>query len=409
MNIYTDDQLKEKYSFDLYGRHKITQLVVEAYKREGNLTKSKFLDVGSSNFLMKEFLPYDDIYIIDPLITTDQQTAFCKKGDATNMRGVFEDNSFDFLASHDVFEHIYPEKRLDFVAENIRVSKDIVMITAPFGEEGVEESEIKVNSFYKKLYNKDHRWLIEHRENGLPSSKEVEDFLNKKNYEFVVIHNNDLDFWKNSFYFTFLLEYSSLVNTQYILDDFRKYYNSVIFPHDFGENSYRRTYVISKKGFTSTFKESIQHLVQKEDKSRDEIKNELSEKIFEDLQELVIKYADEVKRLREIESSYVKLNTELNQLNEEKGEYFAKYLSYFPDKHLHEIPKLGDLMEEIAHRDRVILHWQDETAKRDAILNRRGIKLYLKQDQIPALKPVRKAVRLALISMVKAKNFILKK
>lgn len=49
----------------------------------------------------------------------------------------------------------------------------------PIGNEVTEAAERKVNERYKELFGEDHRWLIEHIENGLPVLADVEKVFGK--------------------------------------------------------------------------------------------------------------------------------------------------------------------------------------------------------------------------------------
>ena len=252
-----DKVLKIKYGFDLYGRHKMTELIVNICRKD-NLPMD-ILDVGGLDGIIKEFLTTDEIAILDPRVK-DSKADRIYNGDATDMQGLFEENRFDIVTSHDVFEHIHPERRIDFVKEKLRVSRNLIILSAPFDSKSVVLAEGRVNHLFKSMHDRDHPWLIEHVENGLPSEQQLEDYLNDNKLDYIKLSNNRLKYWVISFYVTFILEANLDVTRSGLLQDFNTYYNSHIFPHDFGEESYRKIYIISKKGFSSELRQFIVNL-----------------------------------------------------------------------------------------------------------------------------------------------------
>lgn len=259
MDSVVNNVLKRKYGFDLYGRHYITQQIAHFLKERSQLQTLSILDAGGSTKILKEFLPEENISVLDPLVE-DEPEKNIFHGDATNMKGIFKDESFDLVVSHDVFEHIKPNQRIAFVKESLRVAKDIVVIAAPFNRDSVVEAEKNVNKFFKNIHGIDHPWLKEHFENGLPSELDIESYLIDRGVEFVKLSNNIIKLWKLSFYLTFLIEANLDADREHLLEEFKYFYNEHISPADFGTDSYRQVYVISKKGFDEELKSKILQL-----------------------------------------------------------------------------------------------------------------------------------------------------
>ncbi len=57
-------KLKKELSLDFYGRYKIPANIIEMNRKDGQ--KVCVLDVGGRGNLLKEFLPEDEVYCLDP-------------------------------------------------------------------------------------------------------------------------------------------------------------------------------------------------------------------------------------------------------------------------------------------------------------------------------------------------------
>ena len=236
-----DGQLKRELPFDLYGRYAVIRDIIDHNRKDGQ--RFKVLDVGGRGNLLKRFLPNDDVFYLDPLIDSKDDNFI--KGDGCAMS--LEAESFDWVTSADVFEHIPKEKRESFLNENIRVAKFGTILVAPFWSKEVEQAEINANENFKTLSGgQDHIWLKEHIENGLPDSAELERYLKDKELSFQKLNNNRLFLWQALIDICFL----SYVNTDEDIkkkyEDFNYFYNSEVCPFDDQEPSYRKIYFIKK-------------------------------------------------------------------------------------------------------------------------------------------------------------------
>lgn len=204
--------------------------------------KFRILDVGGRGNLLKKFLPRDDIFYIDPYIQTTEKNFI--KGDGCSMP--LENESFDWVTSADVFEHVPEENREKFLAENIRVARTGVILAAPFFSEEIQEAEKNANENFKILSNgSDHVWLREHIDNGLPMENSVEEFLKNNGLEFQKIYSNRLFLWELFIGIAFAAEkYAGLVGDEF--KNLNYFYNSEIFPYDSANPSYRKIYFIKK-------------------------------------------------------------------------------------------------------------------------------------------------------------------
>jgi GT2 family glycosyltransferase len=241
MEKITDEQLKKELSFDLYGRYAIIRDIIDHNRKEGE--SFKVLDVGGRGNLFKRFLPNDHVFYLDPLVDSKDENFI--KGDGCAIP--LGDGEFDWVTSADVFEHIPKEKRRTFLDENIRVAKLGTILVAPFWSKEVEQAEINANENYKILSGgKDHMWLREHIENGLPDMAEVEKSLKEKKLPFQKLYNNRLFLWQSLIDVSFLVSVNRYEDIIKRFDDFNYFYNTEIYPFDNQEPSYRKAYFIKK-------------------------------------------------------------------------------------------------------------------------------------------------------------------
>jgi len=108
---------------------------------------------------------------------------FCREdgfiqGDGTRMP--FRDEKFDMVSALDVLEHVPPGSRETFLQELCRVSRDLVLVSAPFADENTERAEKLLFDQVKTLYGLPHCQLEEHRQYGLPEREMVSGVLKKQ-------------------------------------------------------------------------------------------------------------------------------------------------------------------------------------------------------------------------------------
>lgn len=238
MENMSDREIKRSLAFDAYGRHAIVKEIINANRK--GVEKCRILDVGAGQYnFLRLFLPDDDVYSLDPYIDADGINRI--EGDGCDIP--LADNSFDYVVSSDVFEHIKPSRRAAFLKENLRVARLAVILAAPFYSKETELAELYANENYRILSKgENHIWLQEHIKNGLPQENEVEDFLKKEGFGFQKIPNNNLWLWENLVFSTFI-DHGKTVDK---LWDFNLFYNEKVFPFDHEENSYRKIYFIKK-------------------------------------------------------------------------------------------------------------------------------------------------------------------
>jgi SAM-dependent methyltransferase len=99
----------------------------------------------------------------------------------------FVDNAFDAVVSLDTLEHIPHQDRKGFIEEMLRVAKRNVIFCTPLGTDLHRTIEIELNDAWCREFGEDHRFLMEHIDNWLPTLSETEKILAGKNYELLFV------------------------------------------------------------------------------------------------------------------------------------------------------------------------------------------------------------------------------
>lgn len=231
-------------SFDQYQRYATIGKIVDLIQQESETAQLKILEVGANSQKNLEKFVKADIYYTD----IDEMDGFSNDdhffiADATNLEGI-EDDAFDIVIASDVFEHIPCNLRTSFLSELNRVSKECAVICFPFASDLIQETEERINQYYKTIYGEDYIWLQEHILNGLPDLKKVNDFLTKNKIHYSTCQHGNLKIWeemmKAHFYATGTPE----------LTDYRTYidrfYSKYVYKYDIGKENYRIFYILSK-------------------------------------------------------------------------------------------------------------------------------------------------------------------
>jgi hypothetical protein len=175
--------------FDQYQRYRlVSDLIDEVREKKGE--KLSILDVGGRTALLRAFMPSDRVTLVD-LEASDERPLVL--GDGSRLP--FQDKTFDVVAAFDTLEHVPPKRRASFVAECARVSRRWVVIAGPYQSNDVEEAEKLLQRFLVDKLGVEHRYLEEHRHNGLPSRTETEKALEKAGFGVRSIGHGNLERW----------------------------------------------------------------------------------------------------------------------------------------------------------------------------------------------------------------------
>ncbi|MCT7593183.1 methyltransferase domain-containing protein [Aliarcobacter butzleri] len=244
MNIIGSNSLYN-IPFDQYQRYKTTSLIIENYKDENkSLT---ILEIGANEHKnLEKFLPDDKIKYLDIQLTDYlKQDENYILADATNMPQI-EDDSFDVVIALDVFEHIPQSLRKSFLSELYRVAKGLVVLSGPFDEDRVSNTEKKVNQFYKEKYGEDYIWLKEHIENKLPDLSSTLNYLESDlTCKVDLFSHGSLEIWEKLMQLHF--EVAANIRLQNYRMNIDNFYNRYLYKYDISDTNYRKFLILNKK------------------------------------------------------------------------------------------------------------------------------------------------------------------
>ncbi len=152
----------------------------------------------------------------------------------------FPDGSFDLVLSLDVLEHLAPDVRPVFLEELDRLAARWIVLGAPFASPEVEELEQQLAASSLSA----RRFLMEHRQLGLPDRRLVEDFCSARGFTLLPFPNGNLRRW--AFWQTVTQHYFSL-NDYRVSQTLNRLYNELCYPFDHQAPCYRIIYLILKK------------------------------------------------------------------------------------------------------------------------------------------------------------------
>jgi SAM-dependent methyltransferase len=230
--------------FDQHQRYRIVADAIERL-REGS-DPLRILDVGGGDGVILNFLPEDQITILDQ--SAAEEVPGFIRGDATVLP--FEDESFDYVVSVDVFEHIEPASRERYLSELRRTAQKGVLLAAPFDSDVVRAAERVANEFHRSIHLAENVWLKEHAENGLPQLDDTRKFFEGHGDDIYVFPNGYITHWLAM---TCLTVYSSKLEGELssLFDHANVFYNEFICGLDNAEPCYRYLLVCLKES-TST-------------------------------------------------------------------------------------------------------------------------------------------------------------
>lgn len=218
--------------FDQYQRYRIVADAVEILRGEDGALR--ILDVGGGEGAILRFLSGDDVTVLD--LSDLPEVPGLVKGDATALP--FDDESFDYVTSVDVYEHIEPAARERYLSELRRTARRGVLLAAPFDSEMVRAAERVANEVHRSLHLADNVWLGEHAANGLPRLEEARKFFEERGDSVSVLPNGYIPHWLAMLCLTF---YGSKLGGESsgLLDDVTAFYNEFMYGLDNTEPCYR--------------------------------------------------------------------------------------------------------------------------------------------------------------------------
>lgn len=135
------------------------------------------LEVGSGSlgiapYLKKEVVGVDNDF-------SGPQIKYLRPIQADALALPFKNNSFDYIVSVDVLEHIAPHNRPKFLAELLRVARKKIFLAVPCGVLAMEQDR-QLAEQYKQKFKQVFPFFKDHLDYGLPEINEVVDLLKKE-------------------------------------------------------------------------------------------------------------------------------------------------------------------------------------------------------------------------------------
>lgn len=232
-------------SFDQFQRYKTVQVIVEQLKARTGQQQVSILEIGGNGQCnLEEMLPgeqiqYSNLTIPKERIGDDRFIVL----DGTDMPQVASD-AYDVVIALDVFEHVPVEKRERFLSETYRVAKYVTILCFPFANGKNESAEQRVNNYYKAIYGKNHIWLEEHIENGLPVLAETEAFLQEKKMDYHLFRHGDISVWEE--WMKALFGSYDIPGVADYVHSLEEYYKQELYRRDVGKDNYRVFLLMAK-------------------------------------------------------------------------------------------------------------------------------------------------------------------
>ena len=228
---------KLELPFDQYQRYRIVEELVELIRQGRRL---RILDIGGHPGLIADFLPQDDTFILD---VQPSEGLNCVQGDGIKLP--FTSDSFDLVVSIDTVEHIPTDQRVRFLEEQLRTSKNYVLLAAPFEDENVSLAEQIVNQFFIKKIGHPNDSLEEHFANGLPRLDETLSFFDQNGIQHLEIPNGYLYNWLVMM--MAIPAVQILPDSEELLAMLNRFYNQNLYVSDNRRPCYRTVILASKQ------------------------------------------------------------------------------------------------------------------------------------------------------------------
>ena len=220
--------------FDQFQRYELVRALLESVRVDGQ--RLRILDVGGRTALLREFLPSDQIELVDVVPSGVEGLVL---GSGAELP--FKDNAFDAVCAFDTLEHVPPPLRDDFVRECARVSGRYVILAGPYDSPRVAEAEEALLDFLRARLDWEHQYLLEHRVNGLPSMPAALEIFEEAGARTATVGHGELGRWLALMCVELYIEHETLLKD--FAPQLYRFYNEYLFPFDHGEEVYRHAVI----------------------------------------------------------------------------------------------------------------------------------------------------------------------
>ena len=220
--------------FDQFQRYELVRVLLESVRSDGK--RFRILDVGGRTALLREFLPLDQVELVD-VVPSEAEGLVLGSGAELP----FQDGAFDAVCAFDTLEHVPAPLRDDFVRECARVAQSYVILAGPYDSPRVAEAEETLLDFLRSRLNWEHEYLLEHRVNGLPSMPAALGLFEDAGARTVAIGHGELSRWLALMCVELYIEHETLLKG--FAPQLYRFYNEHLFPFDHGSEVYRHAVI----------------------------------------------------------------------------------------------------------------------------------------------------------------------
>lgn len=221
--------------FDQYQRYRLVTDILDRVRRKGR--GLRVLDVGGRTGLLRLFLRNDQVTLVD-VEPGDISNGFVL---GTGSALPFRDDAFDVVCAFDTLEHVPKAERTSFVTECARVAGSFVVLAGPYDSPEVKHAEVLLRRFLKEKLGIQHRYLEEHRQNGLPKRNVVEGQLEQQGAEVVSVGHANLERWFGLMCLEFYLDDDPALRK--MAESIYEFYNRGLYASDHRAPVYRHAVV----------------------------------------------------------------------------------------------------------------------------------------------------------------------
>jgi SAM-dependent methyltransferase len=224
--------------FDIYQRYRLVADVVERLAAGRPWT---VLDVGGSTGVLRRFLPEYPVALVDVQPSAEPGLVLGDGG-----RLPFLEDAFDLVVACDTLEHVPDERREAFLAECARVARRGVIVAGPYRAERVDEAEETLRAFLREKLGFEHRYLEEHRANGLPLREETEQALAVRGFQTASLGHGNLERWLALLCTSMYMDRDP--HLRRVAESVYRFYNAALYESDRVEPVYRHAVVAVRPG-----------------------------------------------------------------------------------------------------------------------------------------------------------------
>ncbi|MFT7667705.1 MAG: phage shock protein A [Planctomycetota bacterium] len=220
--------------FDQYQRYRLVADIIGKLRKPDE--KLVILDVGGRTALLRKFLPDDSVHLVD---VEESEVDELVLGDGSCLP--FATDSVDAVVTFDTLEHVPAPLRVDFLKECRRVAKRWVVVAGPYATEGVAQAESMLEDFLQGKMELKHRYLAEHKANGLPLLEQSEKILGGKGGSVASIGHANLSRWLGLMCLELYMDRDPQLRS--LAAEYYAYYNKVLYASDYAAPVYRHAVV----------------------------------------------------------------------------------------------------------------------------------------------------------------------